>query len=174
MSGTTNNLFAVTFADADNGYAVGTGRILRTTNGGLSWVLQQPGVTTDLYGVSFSDSDKGTAVGQSGRILRTTNGGFPTSVDESGLPPLTFQLKQNYPNPFNPGTTFQFQVPRTSHVTITISDVTGKKILDLFDGEVSPGVHSVFWNPDRVASGTYIYRIEANGYVESRKLVLLK
>ena len=63
-SGTTNDLWGVSFTDANNGTAVGFGgTILRTTNGGTNWTSQSSGTTNNLYGVSFTDANNGTAVG---------------------------------------------------------------------------------------------------------------
>ncbi|MGD1046982.1 MAG: YCF48-related protein [Bacteroidota bacterium] len=84
-SGTTNNLSAISFADANNGTAVGDkGTILRTTNGGTNWTLQTSGTTNDLSAISFTDANTGTAVGSGGTILRTTNGGASWTSDSSG------------------------------------------------------------------------------------------
>jgi photosystem II stability/assembly factor-like uncharacterized protein len=69
-------LLAVHFVNATTGTAVGeSGTILRTTDGGSSWVSQTSGTTEWLFGVSFTDARTGTAVGTGGTILRTTNGG---------------------------------------------------------------------------------------------------
>ncbi len=85
LSGTTNNLNGVSFADANTGTAVGdSGTILRTTNGGASWIINSSRTTNTLNGVSFTDTNTGTAVGDSGIILRTTNGGTSWISDSSG------------------------------------------------------------------------------------------
>ncbi len=80
-----NQLRGVSFTDANNGTVVGkAGTILRTTNGGASWINQISGTTNQLRGVSFTDSDNGTAVGWEGTILRTTNGGTSWISQTSG------------------------------------------------------------------------------------------
>ena len=84
-SGTNNNLTGVSFTDINNGTAVGqTGKILRTTNGGVSWTSQSSGITNILFGVFFSDANTGTTVGQVGNIIRTTNGGVNWTLQPSG------------------------------------------------------------------------------------------
>ena len=66
-SGTTNELWGVSFTDANTGTAVGSeGTILRTTNGGTTWTSQTSGTTNQLFGVSFADANTGTAVGDGG------------------------------------------------------------------------------------------------------------
>ena len=75
-SGTTNYLNGVSFTDAMTGTAVGDfGVILRTTDGGSTWLSQTSGTINTLVGVSFTDAMTGTAVGHLGTILRTTTGG---------------------------------------------------------------------------------------------------
>jgi len=89
-SGTTNDLWSVSFTDANNGTAVGynssprLGIILRTTDGGINWISQTSGTTQFLWSVSFTDANNGTAVGNNGTILRTTNGGTNWTLQTSG------------------------------------------------------------------------------------------
>ena len=82
-SGTTSDLWDVSFIDANTGIAVG-GTILRTIDGGTTWTSQTSGTTRILFGVSFTDADTGTAVGGSGTILRTTDGGTSWISQSSG------------------------------------------------------------------------------------------
>ena len=80
-----NDLRDVCFVDANIGTAVGYyGTIVRTTDGGNSWTIQQSGTSLDLWGVSFSDASNGTAVGAGGMILRTTDGGEHWNIQASG------------------------------------------------------------------------------------------
>jgi hypothetical protein len=93
--------------------------------------------------------------------------------------PLDYILFQNYPNPFNPSTAVQFQVPKTSDVTITVYDMLGQEVKTLFAGEVMRGNYTVDWDGfnnsgAKVVSGTYIYRMTAGEFVQSKKMVLIK
>ena len=87
-SGTTNNLYAVSFADANTGTAVGAGgTILRKTNGGTIWMNQVnpgSGTSTQYWGVDFVDAANGMAVADNGTIVRTTNGGLDWVNEISG------------------------------------------------------------------------------------------
>jgi hypothetical protein len=90
-----NTLYGVSFTDANTGTATGDdGTIVRTTDGGNSWVIQSSGTTNTLYGVSFTDTNNGTAVGASGTILRTSDGGntwfSQTSGTANGLLAVSF------------------------------------------------------------------------------------
>lgn len=93
--------------------------------------------------------------------------------------PKQFSLEQNYPNPFNPSTTIQYEVPKTSKVILKVYDITGKEIRTLVDGTLSPGLKSVVWDgrndhDQPVSSGIYIYRLQAENRVQSKKMILLE
>ncbi len=111
--------------------------------------------------------------------LQGNNIGTPTSVESSSSAPKTFRLAQNYPNPFNPTTTISFHLASPNNITITIYDMLGRIVRTLINRKESAGSHQVQWdgaNKDghRVASGVYVYRLEANGLVKSRKMLLLQ
>ena len=93
--------------------------------------------------------------------------------------PRVFDLSQNYPNPFNPSTEISYSLPRTSHVTISVYNIQGQLTTTLVDATQTAGVYSVAWAGNdmggrKVASGVYFYRMQADGFSESRKMVLLK
>lgn len=94
-------------------------------------------------------------------------------VEEEGVP-TRFSLAQNYPNPFNPSTTFGFDLPRAAYVTLEVMDVTGRTIAVVIDRQMSAGRHETVWTATGLPSGTYVYRIRAGEYVQSRTFVLLK
>ncbi len=90
-----------------------------------------------------------------------------------------FKLFASYPNPFNPQTTIEFSVPKTTHTSIDVYDITGKRIKTLIDQVQSPGQHVIVWdgtdhNGQTVASGVYLYRLHAGSFVETRTMVFLK
>jgi hypothetical protein len=103
-----------------------------------------------------------------------------TGVDQHDAKlPESFALLQNYPNPFNPTTIIRYDLPRQAHVKLVIYDLLGKAVATLVDAKEAPGFKNVTWNGldgagQRVASGIYLYRIEAEGFAASRKLTLLK
>ena len=98
--------------------------------------------------------------------------------------PTQTQLLANYPNPFNPETWIPFQLAQDSTVTAKIYDLTGKKIRMIELGHLSAGNYvesnrAIYWdgrseNGEFVSSGTYFYQIEADGYTDTRKMVILK
>lgn len=88
--------------------------------------------------------------------------------------PMTFRLEQNYPNPFNPVTSIRFSLPAKSDVKLEIFDIAGRKICDVVNGVLEAGEHQVNFRMDNLASGIYIYRLKANNFVDSKKMILLK
>ncbi len=93
--------------------------------------------------------------------------------------PATFALGQNYPNPFNPTTEIGFSVPQRSTVVLEVFDMLGKHVSTLVNDVKDAGSYRATWsgldkNGDRVASGIYIYRLQAGTYTASKKMVLLK
>jgi hypothetical protein len=86
----------------------------------------------------------------------------------------TYALYQNYPNPFNPITTIEFDIPKTSEVTLKIFDILGEEVATLVSDRLSAGSYSYEWDASQNASGVYIYRLKAGNYVETRKMILMK
>ncbi|MFZ2323673.1 MAG: T9SS type A sorting domain-containing protein, partial [Ignavibacteriaceae bacterium] len=85
-----------------------------------------------------------------------------------------YALFNNYPNPFNPSTTIKYQLPQDGLVTLKIYDILGKEITTLINEEKPAGKYEVNFNASQLASGVYIYKIQAGDFVNSRKMVLLK
>ena len=88
-------------------------------------------------------------------------------------------LSAAVPNPFNPSTTIRYSLEKGGNAELTVYDVAGRQIRTLVSGFVPEGEHRVTWNgqDDRgipAASGVYFYRLRTDGFVETRKMVLLK
>ncbi len=93
--------------------------------------------------------------------------------------PDSYSLYQNYPNPFNPETVIHYDLLLRSHVDISVYNMIGQRVAILMDKEMDAGRHSIVWdgkdnNQRSLASGVYLYRIEADGFVKTRKLILMR
>jgi len=93
--------------------------------------------------------------------------------------PSAFSLEQNYPNPFNPSTVISYTLPKQSRVQIKVYDVIGNEVRSLVDEEKSAGKYNLLWDSKnnsgvKVSSGVYFYKITADNFVETKKMVLLK
>jgi uncharacterized lipoprotein YddW (UPF0748 family) len=129
----------------------------------------------DLFTIYFWRASAINAIGQSdwpaANRFRTTN---TVSVTAGGDLPREFALKQNYPNPFNPYTTIAFSVPQQTSVSLRVYDVLGREVAVLLDEPLQPGNYQVQFDGGTVASGVYFYRLVADGFVQTRKMQLVK
>ncbi|MBC6952446.1 T9SS C-terminal target domain-containing protein, partial [candidate division KSB1 bacterium] len=110
-------------------------------------------------------------------ILTSDGAGEPTKVEEnktSAQAPGDFALSQNYPNPFNPSTKIDYAVTKTGLVRLAVYNVIGQKVATLVDGVRTAGSYTVTWEASNLASGVYVYRLEAGGQVYTRKLLLAR
>jgi hypothetical protein len=88
--------------------------------------------------------------------------------------PASFSLAQNYPNPFNPSTTIEFALPRNSYVTLAVFNALGQRVATLLEGEQTAGYHQAAFDAAGLASGVYLYRLQAGDFVQTRRLVLMR
>jgi len=88
--------------------------------------------------------------------------------------PSKYDLKQNYPNPFNPVTKISFDIPKQGLVTMKIFDVLGREVKTLINEIKAPGAYSVDFNASELSSGVYFYRLETNGFMDIKRMMLIK
>jgi hypothetical protein len=140
------------------------------------------GTTTEPRSYSFVDANVVTG-SYSYRLKQIDYDGTYSYSDEVGVEmdftPNDYTLSQNFPNPFNPTTTIQFQVPEAGEVSIVIYDMLGQVVKELFAENVQAGKYSVDWNGVnnsglKMSSGSYIYRMTAGNFIETKEMILLK
>lgn len=90
------------------------------------------------------------------------------------LPPSEFKLHQNYPNPFNPVTEIRYDVPETFPIRLIVYDIAGREVARLVDGTVEAGCHSVLFDATGLASGVYIYKLEAGAFNQTARMIIAK
>ena len=88
--------------------------------------------------------------------------------------PKEFKLEQNFPNPFNPTTKIQYQLPTDSRVTLKVYDILGSEVATLVNEEQEAGYKEVQFNGSNIASGMYVYRLQANDYISTKKMLMVK
>jgi hypothetical protein len=88
--------------------------------------------------------------------------------------PEAFSLSQNYPNPFNPSTTIEFSLPKQSKVTLTVYNVLGQEVATLVSATLGAGRYSTQFDASKLSSGTYIYRLTADNFMKTSKMMLIK
>jgi hypothetical protein len=95
------------------------------------------------------------------------------SIGDGDLP-VKFDLAQNYPNPFNPVTKIIFDIPQHTKATLDVFNVLGQKVATLVDGELAPDRYEVEWDGAQAATGIYFYRLTAEKFVMTKKMMLIK
>ncbi|HKK45472.1 MAG TPA: Ig-like domain-containing protein [Balneolaceae bacterium] len=93
---------------------------------------------------------------------------------QSSLLPKKFTLAQNYPNPFNPTTIIRYSVPKRTKVRLEVFDLLGRKVETLVHTRQKAGWHTVNWDASHLASGVYMYRLQAGDKVFVKKMTLVK
>jgi hypothetical protein len=94
--------------------------------------------------------------------------------DREGAVPQTFRLSQNYPNPFNPATKIDYTVAKAGRVSIKVYNTLGQEVATVVNEELAPGHYQATFDGANLPSGVYVYTMRAGGYVESRKMMLLR
>ena len=143
----------------------------------MVWLENCDDVRLSNNQVDCLGGEKMVGVKNASNITGESDGVFCTDTQvssESDMVPLEFKLDQNYPNPFNPQTTIIYHMPNRAAVRIIIYNLAGKEVETLVDDVVDPGDHSVVWNAGHFASGVYLYKIIAESFVDSKKMVILK
>ncbi len=88
--------------------------------------------------------------------------------------PERYSISQNYPNPFNPTTKIDFAIPKTGLVKIAVYDILGRQVSNLVNQNLTAGTYSIDFDGANLNSGIFFYRIEADGFVETKKMLLIK
>ncbi len=89
--------------------------------------------------------------------------------------PNEYALYENYPNPFNPSTTISYDLPNEAEVVLKVYDMLGREVTTLVDARQGAGHHTVPFSPTAgLASGAYIYQIQAGSFRDRKKMMFLK
>ncbi|TVQ16111.1 MAG: T9SS C-terminal target domain-containing protein, partial [Balneolaceae bacterium] len=158
--------------------------VFGTTDGGSLNLAVDNGTTSNMRSRYWNGSswqlvldNAGTGIREIGAKVEITSGlldGSAVPIPDDAEVPRFVELEQNYPNPFNPATTIVYSVPEFTDVTLSVFDVLGRRVAVLVNETKQQGTYSIQWDAGSVASGVYIYRIEAAGQVMSRKMTLVK
>jgi hypothetical protein len=163
-------LNSVVFTDVNTGYAVGDwGTIIKTINGGTTWITQPSGTSENLNSVFFTDSNTGYVVGSGGTILKTTNGGGP-AVGINEPPRQTNNLQNSlkiYPNPATDKITIEpSEADIIMNGTVSVYGMTGQQIVK----QHVPG-QRLELNVSALPVGIYFVRMVNNEKIEFGKFI---
>jgi hypothetical protein len=129
-----------------------------TTAGTVVWSFQGTGeiIRTQRYPLNYS-----------GILL--------TGVEQvSNETPERFELRQNYPNPFNPTTTIEFQIAKPGSISLTVFNILGKEVATVVHENLAAGVYKKNFDASGLASGVYLYKLQAGNFSETRKMIVTK
>jgi photosystem II stability/assembly factor-like uncharacterized protein len=161
-------------ASASNIFAAMGENIYLSTNNGKSWTAVSsglPNINVQSLAVSATHLFAGTW-GEG--VWRRPLSEMITGVEGRSELPTQFTVHQNYPNPFNPSTTIKYELPRSSVVRLCVYDILGREVTVLVNERRDAGVYKVKFDGSNLASGVYLYRLQAGEFVQSRKLLLLR
>ncbi|MGD8778006.1 MAG: T9SS type A sorting domain-containing protein [Ignavibacteria bacterium] len=176
--------------DIDYGLSYGNGSNLIETLGS-NFVVSDP-LFTDEYEDDFTITESSPAV-DAGEYepfgfkvmyfgetvdIGAFETGTPTVTgidsDESEALPNDYTLSQNYPNPFNPSTSISFSTPKAGMVKLQVFNILGEEVATLVNQELTAGTHNIVFDASQLVSGVYIYRIKADNFMATKKMLLLK
>ncbi len=134
------------------------------------------GTFSDILLPVLPDSGLSLVVVETDTSLRLAVAGTPTGLagEEGRATPGRFFLAQNHPNPFNPRTVIRYGLPSAARVRVEVYNMLGQRVALLVNERQTAGVHTVRWGARNNPSGVYVYRIQAGGYVQSRKMILMR
>ncbi|HAL57866.1 MAG TPA: hypothetical protein DCP63_15735 [Bacteroidetes bacterium] len=155
--------------------------LYKVSNGELTVAMAgvTPLASGDVGVVSFKMKSREARLNIRGEGFVNENTSSALAVAEVAMIPTEFALQQNYPNPFNPSTTIKYQIPQDHQVNLVIYNLQGQKIRTLVAEQQKAGFYSVQWDGrndvgQNVATGMYLYRVQAGSFVASHKMLLIK
>jgi|WetSurSiteA1Bulk_404760.scaffolds.fasta_scaffold05197_2 V8-like Glu-specific endopeptidase len=134
------------------------------------------GTTTEPKSYLFVDTKIGNGK-YSYRLKQIDfNGSFSYSqiVEIEIVSPTVFGLEQNYPNPFNPNTTIRFSIPVETDVRLNVFNALGQEVAEIINSRLKEGYHEVEFDAGTLTSGIYFYRLEADKFVDVKKMIIIK
>jgi hypothetical protein len=136
-------------------------------------VGDNPGVIWDQSSFDFEKTAE--LDGAFDPAMITISGWFePDDLVQAKEIPDKFALNGAYPNPFNPTTKISYALPEAARVTLSVYDISGRLVTELVDGWRDAGVHEVTFDATGLASGVYVYRIQAGDNIVAKKMILTK
>lgn len=153
---------------------LGGSGIFKSTNDGVLWVNFGDGLPFLLSIEELIISGSKMLAATSSGIYQRNSSEVTGIIQISSEVPGKFSLEQNYPNPFNPETKFRFHIPEKGNVKLTVFDLLGRNVSALVNQNLEPGTYEAGFNASGLNSGVYFYRLESNGYTETKKMILVK
>ena len=147
-----------------------------TTNLGTTWNVVGSGLpNSPVFDINFHKPTNTLVAGTHGRSIYMADvSSITVGIQNISNIAESYALKQNYPNPFNPVTKIQFSIPESGEVKLFVYDINGREVSTLVNERKDIGTYEVDFNGLALSSGIYFYRLEAGGFVETKRMVLVK
>jgi len=162
-----NNIFAGAHSPPASFYV--------STDIGVSWTARNEGLNNALNMPALCVMNNYIFAGTDGygvyRRLLSDVIGIKSISNEV---PKQFSLSQNYPNPFNPTTKIKFALPNSSFAKLVVYDALGRELATLVNEQLNAGTYEAVWSADKFSSGVYYYKLTAEDYSETKKMLLIK
>ncbi|HMS33525.1 MAG TPA: YCF48-related protein [Ignavibacteria bacterium] len=146
-----------------------------TTDGGINWITT-PGLNGS--GGVMVMPERGYIIGQAGSNVYKLNIQYTvlTGISENTISSVAdnFTLSQNYPNPFNPSTKITYSLPKSGNVILKVYNELGKEVNTLVSAFKNAGTYEVTFNAEELTSGIYFYSLKADGFTNTKKMLLIK
>ena len=134
----------------------------------------QSTVAQVYYTPTIAWTSNGTSYLRKHNVLVDLQGSITNVETARNEIPDKYELYQNYPNPFNPTTTIEYEIPITSNVKIVVYDILGRNIETLLNKNLTAGNYKIDFDGTKLSSGIYLYKITAGGFVQTKKMILIK
>ncbi len=157
------------------GFAMGFAQRLDNGNTLISWGSASPTLTEVTPSGEIALEMSLPQGVYSYRAFKFPWDGKPLYIDLTAVKiPTAYRLKQNYPNPFNPATRIEFDLPENAFVNLSIFDVLGRQVKNIYNTDLAAGPYSVNFNASELPSGVYFYKLTAPDFSETRRMVIVK
>lgn len=140
----------------------------------LHYEIQYNGIPVDPYGWQGKGSDPYLSLTGITNVNLWLDKPITSVNSLYDRMPSDYSISQNYPNPFNPSTRIKYSVPKTCNITIKVYDILGREVSTLLNEVKQAGNYEIQFSGTNLASGIYFYQMRANGFVETKKFILMK
>jgi hypothetical protein len=149
--------------------------VFRSTDEGTTWTALNTGLPSSARVNALAFTREGRLLaGLAGGGLYLTDEVVQTAGEDDATAPLAPTFRPAFPNPFAASTTLSFDLPTPSDITLSVYDILGRRIKNILSGPMAAGTHEATWTPTGLPSGLYVVRLEADGVVQTRRLVLAR
>jgi photosystem II stability/assembly factor-like uncharacterized protein len=149
--------------------------LVRSSDMGSTWSTWNDGFTGKFDINSIIATDSNVFVYTDKNELWRIAKSYQSNINHTSFDvPKSYSLSQNYPNPFNAMTAFNIYIVKPGDIVLTVFDINGKKVEEIYNGRLDAGTYKVHWDASKYSSGVYFCRMKAGDYTDSKKMLLVK